>query len=530
MMKFSLVSLTAISLLLAASPTVTAGEPTSTGPSIPNVLVLGDDIYSQPTNNAASILRGRVNLKFAPLKPGEVRNTHNALNNLSEILGEESWDLIHFNFGLGDLIYRVPNMKSFRVLPKAAGGIRTTSPAHYKENLRTIVSRLKTTGSKLIWASTTPIRHSSTGVFDLKSEIEYNAIAEKIMREQDIPINDMYSHVLKLIDMDKPASHGADPFYFDRKPLYPPIVANVLQQLDLIKPVRGPVQVFIMAGGWSHIGGGIVVDPIKPRPGQNRGTLDHMVLEGQRSADYEHLLDEAGQWKTRSDVWIHFDRRGPKSGALGIGYGGDRKRCIGSELSFGITLGEHIERQVCIIKTALGTPSLASDLKSPTAAGRGQQPGTAYTTLLKQIKDSLDSLSDKFPDYTNQAGYELAGLVLNVGEQDSDPELYGKHLTALIADLRNDLKTPRLPFIIVGTGRGGRKGTEFPEIIQSQQAIASLPEHRGNVSYVETRDFWPAEDARDAYRHPSHERWYDNAESFYLMGKAIGDQMIKLLN
>ena len=87
----------------------------------------------------------------------------------------------------------------------------------------------------------------------MKSEIEYNAIAAKVMMEQGIPINDMYSHVLKLIDMDKPASHGADPFYFDRKPLYPPIVVNVLQQLDLIKPVQGPVQVFIMAGGWSHI-------------------------------------------------------------------------------------------------------------------------------------------------------------------------------------------------------------------------------------------------------------------------------------
>ncbi len=62
-----------------------------------------------------------------------------------------------------------------------------------------------------------------------------------------------------------------------------------------------------------------------------------------------------------------------------------------------------------------------------------------------------------------------------------------------------------------------------------QQRIAALPEHQGNVAYVETRDFWPGEDARDAYRHPSHERWFDNAESFYLMGKAIGDQMIKLL-
>ncbi len=521
-------SLVVIFLLLALRSGLLADEPTSAVASIPNVLVVGDSVYSQATNNAASILRGRVNLKYATMQPGEVRNTHNALKNLEDILGDERWDLIHFNFGLGDLVYRAPNMKAFRVLPKKAGGVRTTSPALYEKNLRALVTRLKATGSKLIWGSTTPIRHSSTGVFDMKSEIEYNAIAAKVMMEQGVPINDMYSHVLKLIDMDKPASHGADPFYFDRKPLYPPIVVNVLQQLDLIKPVQGPVQVFIMAGGWSHIGGGIVMDAVKPRPGQNRGTLDHLVLEAENAADYRHLLDEEGKWKTRSDVWVQFDRRGPKSGALGIGYGGDRKRCIGSEFSFGITLGEHIEQQVCIIKTALGTPSLVSDLRSPSVGGRGQQPGTAYTNLLKQISESLDSLSDKFPDYTNEAGFEIAGFVLNVGEQDSDSELYGEHLRALIADLRADLKTPQLPFIIVGTGRGGRDDTEFPRIIQTQQQIASLPEHQGNVAFVETRDFWPKEDARDAYRHPSNERWFDNAESFYLMGKAIGDQMLKL--
>lgn len=521
-------SLLAICLLLASQTGPFANEPESAVATLPNVLVVGDSVYSQPTNNAASILRGRVNLKYATMQPGEIRNTHNALRNLDDILGDESWDLIHFNFGLGDLVYRAPNMEAFRVLPKEAGGIRTTSPAIYEQNLRTLVTRLKATKSKLIWASTTPIRHSSTGVFDLKSEIEYNTIAAKIMMEQGVPINDMYSHVLKLIDMDKPASHGADPFYFDRKPLYPPIVVSVLQQLNLIKPVHGPVQVFIMAGGWSHIGGGIVVDSVKPRPGQNRGTLDHLVLEAKNSGDYRHLLDEEGKWKTRSDVWIQFDRRGPKSGALGIGYGGDRKRCIGSELSFGITLGEHIEQQVCIIKTALGAPSLVSDLRPPSIGKRGEQPGSAYTNLLKQISDSLDSLSDKFPDYTNEAGFEIAGFVLNVGEQDSKAELYGEYLAAFIADLRADLKTPQLPFIIVGTGRGGRDETEFPHIIQNQQQIASLPEYQGNVAFVETRDFWPNKDARAAYRHPSNERWFDNAESFYLMGKAIGDQMIKL--
>lgn len=518
-----------VPLLLATLHGISAADSASAKNPIPKVLILGDSIYSQPSINAAGILKGRVDLKFASIQPGEVRNTNNALIRLDELLGDEHWDLIHFNFGLGDLVYRVPGMKTFRVLPKKSGGIRATDPANYEQNLRTLVERLKTTGSKLLWASTTPIRHSSTGVFQMGSEIEYNTIAAKVMAEQKIPINDMYGHVSGIIDMDKPAAHGADPFYFDRKPLYPPMVLSILQQLNLVRPVQGPVKVFVMAGGWSHIGGGIVVDSVKPRPDQNRGTLDHLVLDKKTASSYQHLLDEQGHWKTRSDVWIHFDRRGPKSGALGIGYGGDRKRCIGSELGFGIVLGDHLEQQVCIIKTALGTPALTTDLTPPTMAESGKQGGIAYLSLLKQINDSLNSLSDKFPDYTDTAGYEIAGLVLNLGEQDSDPVVYGKHLEALIADLRSELKIENLPVVVVGTGRGGYDEAEFPEIIQVQQTIASSPDHQGTVAFVETRGFWPEKDARSAYRHPSSERWFDNAESYYKMGDAIGKQMISLL-
>ena len=53
---------------------------------------------------------------------------------------------------------------------------------------------------------------------------------------------------------------------------------------------------------------------------------------------------------------------------------------------------------------------------------------------------------------------------------------------------------------------------------------------KGTVTYVESRDFWPAEDARDAYRHPSYAHWYNNAESFYKIGHAAGVGLLTLLN
>ena len=200
---------------------------------LPRVLILGDSIYQPPASETAKALKGKADIVYAAMQPGEVRNTTVALKDLDRLLGEGKWDLIHFNFGLGDLVYRAPGMKSFRTFPKHAGGIRATSAKQYEKNLHELVKRLKATGAKLVWASTTPIRHSATGVFEKGSEIEYNAVAAKVMAEHRVPINDMYAHVLKLIDMNKPAGHGADPFFFDRKPIHQPIVDHVMRELSL---------------------------------------------------------------------------------------------------------------------------------------------------------------------------------------------------------------------------------------------------------------------------------------------------------
>ena len=218
-----LILLLTVFQLAAVAP---AAEP------LPRVLILGDSVYQQPAREAAKLLDSKVEIVYATIKPGEVHNTQAALANLDDLLGDGSWDLIHFNFGLGDLVYRAPGMKAFRVMAKEAGGVRATSPDQYQTNLRELVKRLGDR-RQLVWASTTPIRHSASNVFDMGSEIQYNAIAAKLMAEQNVPINDMYGHVKSLIDMNKPASHGADPFYFDKKPLHPPIVHSILQELNL---------------------------------------------------------------------------------------------------------------------------------------------------------------------------------------------------------------------------------------------------------------------------------------------------------
>lgn len=204
-------------------------------PTLPRVLILGDSNYQEPTQQLANQLKGKVEVVHSRLQTHEVLHTGIAPARLDELLGDKKWDIIHFNFGLGDLLHKAPNLKTLRTMPKHIGGIRVTTPAQYEKNLHIIVARLKTTGAKLIWASTTPIRASATGVFEVGSEIEYNTIAAKVMAQHKVPINDMYAYAKSVMNMDKPASHGFDPFDFDRQPLHPPILTLIQTYLKLTK-------------------------------------------------------------------------------------------------------------------------------------------------------------------------------------------------------------------------------------------------------------------------------------------------------
>ena len=133
----------------------------------------------------------------AKSRPGD---TGTALANLDRLLGDGKWDLIHFNFGLADLHYRDPRSKSIRALSKHAGGVRVTSAERYRQNLEALVRRLRKTGAKLLWASTTPIDSSNfDSIYDPGSELEYNAIAAQVMAKHGVATNDMHAYVRALL-------------------------------------------------------------------------------------------------------------------------------------------------------------------------------------------------------------------------------------------------------------------------------------------------------------------------------------------
>lgn len=240
MMKRYMLQLARVVLMVVSLPAAAQGK------DLPRVLIIGDTVYSQHARGVVADLKGRAEVVFAAWPEGVVPNSTAALEHLDTLLGytdrsgkpvpegkRPGWDMIHINVGLGDLIHRVPDLEAFRVLPIHAGGVVATSPQRYRANLDRLIGRLKATGAELVWASTTPIRASRSSVFEPGSEAEYNAIAAEVMARHRVPVNDMHTYVRHLINMDRPAGHGADPFSFDKKPIHMPIVRQVERVFSL---------------------------------------------------------------------------------------------------------------------------------------------------------------------------------------------------------------------------------------------------------------------------------------------------------
>ncbi len=209
---------------------------------LPSVLIIGDVMYQQSSKVIANELKGKANVVVAKWPADLIPNSTNAIEQIDLLLGikdasgndiieakRPSWNIVHVNVGLGDLIYRVPSMKSHRSLPYDFGGIITTNPEQYEKNLNVLISTIKQKAptAKIIWANTTPIIASPNNWFKPGSEIEYNQIAERVMKKYGVPINDVNAYALTIINKKKlEATHP-----FDRNSLPTPVAAGIVREL-----------------------------------------------------------------------------------------------------------------------------------------------------------------------------------------------------------------------------------------------------------------------------------------------------------
>ena len=271
-------------------------------------------------------------------------------------------------------------------------------------------------------------------------------------------------------------------------------------------------------------------------------TLKHLGMDPKTKPLLKAIQNADGTAKVHDQIWISSidtsEESGVKEGKLTVGYGaGGREPKIGPELTFGITMQQHVGEPILIIKTSWGGKSLNTDFRSPSAGpyqfneqqienfkkrnkdvaaerkARAERTGVYYRLMLEHIRKVLGDIKRVYPKYDAKAGYELAGFVWFQGWNDmvdggtyptrgqpGSYEAYSKNLAHFIRDVRKDLKAPKLPFVIGVMGAGGPIAEYGPdqkryagihgEFRKAMAAPSKLPEFKGNVSAVFTENYW----------------------------------------
>lgn len=328
------------------------------------------------------------------------------------------------------------------------------------------------------------------------------------------------------------------------------------------------VKVFILMGQSNMVGMGDIEPADKP------GTLTTLTRTDKK---YPYLLDDAGQWTVRKDVF-YYDARVKKGGPLTATSNGN---AIGPELGFGFVIGQLLDEPVLILKSCIGNRSLGWDLLPPgserykaevterdgtkvtkifagykdkpsswpmdEAKGLATEPppavdkktgkpiewyaGKQYDDDMTNAKTALADLAKIYPGYRGQ-GYEIAGFVWWQGNKDQNAvhaAHYEQNLARLIPTLRKDYAAPNAKFILAtGCGFTGREGFGL-QISEAQLAIGDgqkHPEFAGNVKAVDSRDLW-----READVSPKNQGYHynRNAETYMEIGLRLGWAMGELL-
>lgn len=170
-------------------------------PALPRVLLIGDSISMGYTLPVRELLKDQANVHRIPTNGGP---TTNGLKHAKDWLGTSKWDVIHFNWGLHDLKY-IQSDPSKLADPKAEKSHRQVDLPEYEKNMQELVAQLKATGAKLIWCETTPVPAGSAGRI-AGEEIKYNDVANRIMKEAGISINELHSYASAGKDVQLPAN------------------------------------------------------------------------------------------------------------------------------------------------------------------------------------------------------------------------------------------------------------------------------------------------------------------------------------
>jgi len=274
-----------------------------------------------------------------------------------------------------------------------------------------------------------------------------------------------------------------------------------------------PLKVFILAGQSNMQGKGRVK------------TIERLKMTADSRQLYDDMTEEDGTPVTVEAVRVAYFTSGRQGAVEHTGPLNPRLReerdfspgdPIGPEYTFGIYLHKQLDEPFLIIKTAWGGKGLLNDFRPPNAKVGEGDTGPYYKKMMEGIEKVLADPGKYHPAYDEDAGYEIAGFVwfqawndLVNGfypayyEEHKDEEgeylyaPYAQLMATFIRDVRSDLKTPDLPFVIGVVGVGGPIEDPGEDkqywLRKAQEAPAALPEFEDTVTAVRTEVFWDME-------------------------------------
>ena len=294
-----------------------------------------------------------------------------------------------------------------------------------------------------------------------------------------------------------------------------------------------PLKVFILAGQ-SNMEGHARIE-----------TFDYIGDDPATAPLLKMMRGADGKPAVADNAWISYltgehegNANGEGTGKLTAGFGARGSNPtqdggkIGPEFTFGLAMDAALDEPVLLIKTAWGGRSLNTQFRPPSAgpyvfnkdqldqmqkrgknieeekAERAKDTGRFYRFMVDHVKSVLADPKRVCSAYNPADGYEISGFIWLQGFNDlvdgntypedadgvRDYSEYSRLMAHFIRDVRKDLDSPKMPFVIGVLGVGGldAKGNVIA-FRKAMAAPASLPEFKGNVAAVETAPFWAEE-------------------------------------
>ena len=141
--------------------------------------------------------------------------------------------------------------------------------------------------------------------------------------------------------------------------------------------------------------------------------------------------------------------------------------------------------------------------------------------MVEEVRAALAELGDQ--------KYEIAGFVWQQGWNDmctkpAIPE-YAQNLVNLVKDLRKEFNVPNMPVVVGELGNGGP--VTSGDMFEFRKAQEEGTKQIKNALFIKTTDFARPAELSPNTGHGHH--WFGNAESYFLIGDALGEGMKRLL-